>query len=860
MQEKDHIEKKEVEINQVQTEDTKGDEHEGQPDRREEREIFSVEEEEVPPKSKRLKIRWEEKRDLKRIREEMKEEGEESGFFASGAKTTTLIFLISMLIISSYPLILKTLERRYPQTSYINSENYVSDSFDTIWDAWTVGRLGQQPQRGGASTAVNEEQEGIQTETVSITSYNDENTVSYNGGNPRLMYYISDKEKKHIATNLTQDELSKLYDEKNKQVYARYLIYPDGRVEQIKAVGVDKYEAYMNQIHRLILAQLGSTRDEGFYIHKAANKYGFRYEEDTQSFKSYRDKFEFDKDGNPIISEGEGRREAPDEKTREEAKRKISRLLKEAEELNKLMQGEQELVFYFTPENISLENPEFFYGYMEYNSMRSGLLIALLALTGVLLVFLIALFVPYRKQRKAGIVRAFNHMFLELKFLAPLCVGGLIIGVGVTMAESGLLLLPYQKLRFYSPVEDLIFRIMEGNNAHYFVFAAFVSFFGLLFVYLFTTYFKYAYYMGFIEGVFKNSIFGRSISAVTGFVYRPLRTLLRLDLDKNFKMKWLLILVGHCLFIFFSYLFSGGDAVSFLFAYVLYSAALFYFSTKFLQNLSYIQAYTGELAGGRFDLQAEEEVGVFSPMAKNLNSIKEGFKIAVEEETRSQNMKTELISNVSHDLKTPLTSIINYSDLLQKEGVGEKEKQEYIDIIHKKSQRLKVLIEDLFEASKASSGNISIQKEELNIISLLQQTLGELEEKIEKSRLDFRPDLPKEPVICFIDGRRTYRIFSNIIGNITKYAMEGTRVYIDARTEAREIRFVFKNISNYEMNFDAQEITERFRRGDESRNTEGSGLGLAIAKSLIELQGGRIEIEVDGDLFKLTAIFPTLEG
>lgn len=842
MQEKNHIEKKEVEIQEVQTEE--------QSDRREEREIFSVEEEEVPPKNKRLKIRWEEKRDLKNRREEIREEGEERGFFASGAKTTTLIFLISLLIISIYPLILKTLKRHYPQISYINSENYVSDNFETIWDAWTVGRLEKQPQRGDASVILDIEQDGMQTETVSITSYN--------GGKPRLMYYIADKEKKHIATNLAKDELSKLYDERNKQVYARYLIYPGGRVEQIRMVGVDKYEAYMNQMHRLILARLGSTRDEDFYIRNAANKYGFHYEEETQRFRPYQDEFEFDKEGNYVISKGEGYGEAPDEKTREEAKRKISRLLKEAEELNKLMQGEQELVFYFTPENISLENPEFFYGHMEYNSMRSALLIALLALAGILLVFLISLLVPYKKQRKAGIVRVFNHMFLELKFLVPLCVGGLILGVGVTMAEGGLLLLPYEKLRGYSPVEDLIFRIMEGNNAYYFVFSTLVAFFGFLFVYLCTTYFKYIYYMGFVEGVFKNSIFGWALSAVTGFVYRPLRTLLRLDLDKNFKLKWLLIVIGHCLFLFFSYLFFGGDVVGFLFAYVLYSAALFYFSTKFLQNLSYIQAYTGKLAEGRFDLQAAEEVGVFSPVAKNLNSIKEGFKIAVEKEMRSQNMKTELISNVSHDLKTPLTSIINYSDLLQKEGVGEKEKQEYINIIHKKSQRLKVLIEDLFEASKASSGNISIQREELNIISLLQQTLGELEEKIEKSRLDFRLDLPKEPVICCIDGRRTYRIFSNIIGNITKYAMEGTRVYIDARASEGEVRFVFKNISNYEMNFNSQEITERFRRGDESRNTEGSGLGLAIAKSLIELQGGRIEIEVDGDLFKLKAFFPTM--
>lgn len=161
--------------------------------------------------------------------------------------------------------------------------------------------------------------------------------------------------------------------------------------------------------------------------------------------------------------------------------------------------------------------------------------------------------------------------------------------------------------------------------------------------------------------------------------------------------------------------------------------------------------------------------------------------------------------------------------------------------------------------SKASSGNISIRKEELNIVALLQQTIGEWKEKIEKNSLDLRLRIPENPIICSLDGQRTYRIFSNIMENIIKYAMEGSRVYIDSKTEDAKVWFVFKNISNYEMNFDAQEITERFRRGDESRNTEGSGLGLAIAKSLIELQGGRIEIQVDGDLFKLIAIFPKMK-
>jgi signal transduction histidine kinase len=263
-----------------------------------------------------------------------------------------------------------------------------------------------------------------------------------------------------------------------------------------------------------------------------------------------------------------------------------------------------------------------------------------------------------------------------------------------------------------------------------------------------------------------------------------------------------------------------------------------------------------QLAQGDFDVVVDENIGILSPVATNLNNIKNGFKLAIDKEITSEKMKTELISNVSHDLKTPLTSIITYVDLLKSENLTEENRKEYIDILDRKSKRLKGLIEDLFEASKASSGNVELQLEKLDVVALFKQTLGELEEKINNSTLQMKIAAPENKILCNLDGRRTYRIFENIMTNILKYSMENTRVYITIVEDEQEVSFTFKNISSYEMNFSPEEITERFTRGDRARNTEGSGLGLAIAKSLIVLQRGTLNIEVDGDLFKLKVTFP----
>ena len=267
-------------------------------------------------------------------------------------------------------------------------------------------------------------------------------------------------------------------------------------------------------------------------------------------------------------------------------------------------------------------------------------------------------------------------------------------------------------------------------------------------------------------------------------------------------------------------------------------------------------AATGKMAQGDLDLRIEEDLGVFDPLKEEFNKVQSGFKKAVETEVRSRNMKTELITNVSHDLKTPLTAIITYVDLLKDESLTEEQRRSYVETLDKKSQRLKRLIEDLFEVSKAASGNVTLHFAEVDLAALLKQVEYELEDKIAASGIDFRWNLPDHRVPLRLDGQRSCRIFENLIVNITKYGMPHTRAYIDLTEEEEAVTVTFKNISADELDFGESEIVERFARGDKARNTEGSGLGLAIAKSFTELQGGRFAVHVDGDLFKAELVWP----
>lgn len=260
-----------------------------------------------------------------------------------------------------------------------------------------------------------------------------------------------------------------------------------------------------------------------------------------------------------------------------------------------------------------------------------------------------------------------------------------------------------------------------------------------------------------------------------------------------------------------------------------------------------------EIYEGKTDIYIEEQElkGILKQMAIYINDIAGGFSNAIEESLKSERLKTELITNVSHDIKTPLTSIINYVDLLKKEEIQDEKVKEYIEILDKKSQRLKKLTEDLVEASKVSSGNVTLNMEKINFKELLNQTIGEFKDKFEQKELSIEVQFPENEVIIEADSRYMYRIIENLFSNITKYAVENSRVYIDMQENNNDIKISMKNISKEKLNISSDELMQRFVRGDKSRYTEGSGLGLSIAQSLTLLQKGKFDIIIDGDLFKV---------
>lgn len=290
-------------------------------------------------------------------------------------------------------------------------------------------------------------------------------------------------------------------------------------------------------------------------------------------------------------------------------------------------------------------------------------------------------------------------------------------------------------------------------------------------------------------------------------------------------------------------------------ALIVYSIFLFCFIKKYYdkagRDYKVLLRGVNKIAEGDLESEITEDLGVFEPFKSELSKIRSGFKLAVDEEVKSQRMKTELITNVSHDLKTPLTAITTYVELLKNENITEEERRSYIETLEKKSLRLKVLIEDLFEVSKASSNNITLNLVEVDVVNLLKQVSIEHTDAFETAELDLRFSVPEEKIVLNLDSQKTYRIFENLFVNAQKYAMRGSRVYVDVKKENDMVEIAMKNMSAAELNFNAEEITERFVRGDVSRNTEGSGLGLAIARSFTEAQGGKLHVEVDGDLFKV---------
>jgi signal transduction histidine kinase len=291
-------------------------------------------------------------------------------------------------------------------------------------------------------------------------------------------------------------------------------------------------------------------------------------------------------------------------------------------------------------------------------------------------------------------------------------------------------------------------------------------------------------------------------------------------------------------------------------------ALLFWiFTLSVVMQMARLQEGSRRIAGGDLSTPIDTRglFWEFKVHAENINKVGDGIASAVEKQMKSERFKTELITNVSHDIKTPLTSIISYVDLLQKEDMESEQVREYIEVLARQSARLKKLIEDLMEASKASTGNLAVNFEKCDARVFLTQIVGEFEEKTAANELEMIVSNPEREVPVLVDSRHIWRVFDNLLGNICKYAQANTRVYISLVREENDAVITFKNISRYPLNISGEELMERFVRGDSSRNTEGSGLGLSIAQSLTALMKGSMELSVDGDLFKVTLRFPIVD-
>ena len=357
----------------------------------------------------------------------------------------------------------------------------------------------------------------------------------------------------------------------------------------------------------------------------------------------------------------------------------------------------------------------------------------------------------------------------------------------------------------------------------------------------------------------KGHLLKKAWKDIREFIHHQYEAILQMDLRDKGNKGILRIVILNFLLLLVVKLFSYSIG---LIPLIVYSIILFFVMKKVLNGIKkkyqLLLKSTNQLAEGQLDLPIEGDVGIFRPIQDELKKIQSGFKKAVDEEVKNERMKTELVTNVSHDLRTPLTAIITYIDLLKNEK-DEKKRKEYTEVLERKSLRLKALIEDLFEMSKAASKTIQMNYMKVDLVGLIRQAELENEEKIREAHLEFRWKLPEDKVVLWLDSEKTYRIFENLIVNITKYAMPHTRVYIEMNERPDVVQIFMKNVSAGELNFNTEEITDRFVRGDSSRNTEGSGLGLAIAKSFAQLQHGNLNITTEADLFKAEIILPKLE-
>lgn len=403
----------------------------------------------------------------------------------------------------------------------------------------------------------------------------------------------------------------------------------------------------------------------------------------------------------------------------------------------------------------------------------------------------------------------------------------------------------------------ILFDITETNHGY--------AYYVLLAVSAVILYFSYfSAFLSMVTRIKKKTIIKNNvIYIVLAFIYKRIKKLFSFlwYIIKNLTIvkKTVLGLAAVVAAVFLAGIMGMGFYSSGLFAFLLLIiiALMMIFAVYISICLQKIKMGGELMSQGNFEtkIDSEKMLPDFVEFCGYLNNINSTVQNAVDEKTRSERLKTELITNVSHDIKTPLTSIINYVDLIKKEKVENEKVTEYISVLDRQSARLKKLIEDLVEASKASTGNLSVELTKCEPAVLLTQTLGEFDEKLKNAGLTPVLTCPENPLYIMADGRHLWRVFENLTANICKYSLSGTRVYLEIYENSDNVCITFKNISKNELNISGEELTERFVRGDSSRNTEGSGLGLSIAKNLTDLQGGKLSIDIDGDLFKATVIF-----
>ena len=381
--------------------------------------------------------------------------------------------------------------------------------------------------------------------------------------------------------------------------------------------------------------------------------------------------------------------------------------------------------------------------------------------------------------------------------------------------------------------------------------------YGLYFLCMFIFYFLFSMLCFTVKYMFMNGMDYFKNNTCTYALYEKTKELgnkvVEFDLKDNINQDILKFTICNALLVIVLYVLSPSKTI-FVIVYVIIS--FLYIrkqSMKVKNDYKNMLDFTEQLSHGHFDTEIEDDLGIFNSMRDRLNNLKTGFEAAVKEETKSQNMKTELITNVSHDLKTPLTCIKNYVILLKNTKSDEKIRDEYLNQLERYTNRLSNLIQDLFDVSKASSGNIDLHPIDLRLQALVDQSLAECIEVLESKDIQVIKNV--EDVVVHLDGDKTYRVFENLLTNIGKYAMPHSRAYIDIHEEEDHVSVIFKNMSEVEMNFSSEEIQERFVRGDKSRHETGSGLGLAIAKSFVIAQGGTFDIQIDGDLFKVIMTF-----